>query len=89
MSSNNDGFLPAWDESWDVFDNDGFSEDGSVQNVSDGSIWTFPHLLQIELFDSGLIRSDGCALDAYLAFFDGLSSLNSDFVISGIPMLNT
>lgn len=89
VSADDDRFLPAWDESRDVFDDNGFSEDGSVEYVSDGSVGTLPHFLQVELLDSGLIRSDGCTLDANLAFFDGFSSLDGNFVISGIPMFHS
>ena len=89
MSANNDGLGPARNESWDVFNDDRFSEDSSVKNVSDGSIGTFPHLLEFKLFDSGLIRSNSCAFDANFALLDGFSSLDGDFIISGITMLNT
>ena len=89
MSSDNDGVLPSRDEPWDVLDDDRFSEDSSVENVSDGSIGTFPHLLEFKLLNSGFIRSDGSTLDAYFTFFDSLSSLNGDFIISGISVLHS
>lgn len=39
-------------------------EHGSIQDVPDGSVGALPHLLQLELLHTGLIRSDGCTLDA-------------------------
>jgi len=49
VSSNNDGLSPAWHKSWNVGDDNGLSEDGSVKNVSNRSIWRLPHLFEIEL----------------------------------------
>ena len=89
MSSDDDGLLPARNEPRDVLDDDGLSEDSSVQNVSDGAIGTLPHLFQFELFDSGLIRSDGGTLDAYFALFDGFSCFDGDFVISFISVFHS
>ena len=89
MSSNDNGFLPSWDQSGNVFDDDWFSEDSSVQNVSDCPIWTFPHFFQIELFHSSLIRCDSGAFDTDLALFDGISSINGNLVIGGISVLDS
>ena len=88
VSANNDWLFPARDESGDVADDNGFSEDGAIEDVSDGSIGTLPHFLELELLNSGLIRGDGGTLDPDLALLDGLSSLNGDFVISGISVLH-
>lgn len=38
VSTNNDGFLPAGDQSGNILDDNGFSEDSTVENVSDSSI---------------------------------------------------
>lgn len=59
VTSDDDGFFPAWDESWDVADEDWFSEDSSIELVSDGPIWGLPHLLEVVLLDSGFIWGDG------------------------------
>jgi hypothetical protein len=88
VSADDDRFLPAGDEPGDVIDDDWLSEDSTIQDVSDGSIGTLPHLLEFELLNSGLVRSNGGTFDADLAFFDGLSSLNGDFVISLISVLH-
>ena len=39
VSSNNDGFGPAWHESWDIRDDDWFSEHGTIEDISNSSIW--------------------------------------------------
>ncbi len=88
MSSDDDGFLPARDESRDVFDDDWLSEDSSVEDVPDCAIGTLPHLLEAELLDSCLIGSDGGAFDAYLAFLDGLGSFNGDFVLGEVSVFD-
>ena len=88
MSSNDDGFFPARDESGDVADDDGFSEDGAVENVPDGSIWAFPHFLQFELLNSGLIGSNGGTFDTDLTLFDGISGIDGDLVICGISIFH-
>ena len=88
MSSDDDRFFPSGDESGDVLDDDGFSEDGAIEDVSDGAVGAFPHLLQLELLDSGFIGGDGGALDAYLALLDCLSGLYCHFVVGGIAVLD-
>lgn len=89
VSSNNNGFFPSWDKSWDVFNDDWFSKNGSVQNISDGTIRTFPHVLKIKFLDSGFIGSDGCAFDTDFALFDGVGCINSDLIIGSISVLDT
>lgn len=49
MSANCYGLRPAKNKAWDVFTHDWLSENCSAQDVSDGSIGTFPHLLQVKL----------------------------------------
>ena len=39
VSSNNDWLGPPWHQSWNVRDNDWLSENSSIQDVSNGSIW--------------------------------------------------
>lgn len=38
MSTDDDGFLPAGDEAGDAGDDDGFSEDGSAEGISDCAV---------------------------------------------------
>lgn len=88
VSADDDGFFPSRNESRDVADDDGFSEDGPIEDVPDGAIGTLPHLLKVEFLDSSFVGSDGCTLDAYFAFFDGFGGLDGDFVVSGISILD-
>jgi hypothetical protein len=88
VSTDDDGLFPAGDQAWDVVYDDGFSEDCSVQDVSDCSIWTFPHLLQVEFLDSGFIGSDGGAFDTYFAFFDGISCVDCDLIVGSVSVFH-
>eukprot|EP00178_Gracilaria_changii_P026375 TRINITY_DN8115_c0_g1_i1.p1 TRINITY_DN8115_c0_g1~~TRINITY_DN8115_c0_g1_i1.p1 ORF type:complete len:102 (-),score=14.81 TRINITY_DN8115_c0_g1_i1:105-410(-) len=88
MSTDDDRFFPAWDESGYIVNDDGLSEDGSIEDVSDGSIGRFPHGFQVELFDSCLIGSDGGTFDANFTLFDGFGSFDGDFVIGFISVLH-
>ena len=38
VSADDDWLLPSGDQPWDVFDDDWFSKNGSVQNVSDCAV---------------------------------------------------
>jgi hypothetical protein len=89
VSSNYYRFFPARNESWNVANYDGLSKYGSIEDISDGSIWTFPHLFQLELFDSCLIWGDCSALDSNLALLDSFCSIQGDLIISLIPILNS
>jgi len=88
VSADNDRLGPVVDQSRDVLDDDWFSKDGSVKVISDGSIGALPHLLEVELLDSGLIGSDGGTLDADLALLDGSSGVHSDGVVSLVSVLH-
>ena len=89
VPANYNGFFPSRDQSGDVLDDDRLSENCSIQNVSDGSIWTFPHLLEFKLFDSGLIWGNSCALDTDFAFLNGFSSIDCDLIVCLITVFNT
>ena len=45
------------------------------------AIGALPHLLELELLDTRLVRGDGRALDADLVLNDSVGSINSDFVV--------
>ena len=88
MSTNDDWFCPSRNQSGNIFNNNRLSEYCSIKNVSNGSIWTFPHFFQVKLFNSSLIRSDSGTFDSDFAFFNGFSCLYSNFIICSISMLN-
>jgi hypothetical protein len=89
MSSNNNWFFPSWNKPWNIFDDDWFSEYCTVKNVSDSSIWAFPHLFKFEFFNSCLIRSDGGTFDSYFTLLDGIGSIDGNLIVSGISMFHT
>ena len=89
VSSNDNWRSPAWNESRDIRDDDRLSEDGAVEDVSDSSIWRFPHLLKAELFDTTSIRSDGGTLNGNFVFFSSIGRINRDLIICCIARLYT
>jgi len=72
VTSNNDGLGPAGDKARHVGADNGLTEDSTVQDVTDGSIGRFPHLLKLELLDTLLVGGDGSALDSDLVLLDGV-----------------
>jgi len=84
VSTNNDWLGPAWHAPWNIFDDDRLSENSAVEDVSDGSIGTPPHLLEAELFDTALVRGDGGALDGNFVLLGCLSAINGDLIIGGV-----
>lgn len=89
VSSNNDWLSPAWHQSWDVLADDGFSEDSTVENISDCTVRGFPHLLQLEFFDSLLIRGDGGALDTNFVFLDCVGGIDGDLIVSLVSVFDS
>ena len=59
------------------------------QVVPDGAVGRQPHLLELELLDSGLIGSDGCALDTHRVLLDGLCSIDGDLVVGLVSVRET
>jgi hypothetical protein len=39
MTANDNGLFPSWDKTRDSGDDNWFTEDGSVKDVTDGSVW--------------------------------------------------
>lgn len=89
VSTNDDWVGPAWNKSWDVFNDDGFSENSSIKDISDCSVGRFPHLLKLELFNSFLIRCNCSTFDTYFVLFDSLCWINGNLVVSLISVLHS
>lgn len=53
VSTDNDGLRPSRDGLGDSLEHDGLTEDGTAKDVSNGSVWGSPHLLELEFLDSG------------------------------------
>lgn len=88
VSAYNDGLLPTRNQSRHILDDYGLSEDSAIEDIADGSIRALPHLLQLELLYTCLIRSNCGTLDAHFMFLDCQGCINSYLVLSGITILN-
>ena len=81
------GFYPPAHKPGYIFPDNSFPEDRATQDISDGAIWRFPHLFQLELLHSLLIGGDGGTLDANVVLLYGFRSVLGDLVIGGIAIL--
>ena len=88
VSSNHNWSSPSWNTSWDVFDDDWFTEDSSSHNVSDCTVGGFPHLFQVELFDTSFIWGNGGTFYSNFACFDSIRAINSYLIISSVTIFN-
>src|SRR5271170_3282310 len=50
VTTDDDGLFPSGDETGDTRDDNGFTEDCSVENVSDSPVGRSPHLFQVEFY---------------------------------------
>ena len=89
MTTNDDGVLPAWDRAGDTLQDDGLAEDSTAEDVSDGTIGTLPHLLQLKLLHASLIWRNGRALDADVVLEDGLCGLDRNLVVCLCELVST
>ncbi len=69
VTADDDRVGPARDQARDVGDHDRLAEDDAAQDVADRAVGRFPHLLEAEFLDAGLVGGDRGALhaDAVLA----------------------
>jgi len=88
VSSNDNWLGPVFDKTRHIADEDWLSEHCSIEIVSYSSIGTLPHLFKFEFLDSCFVRSNGSALDADLAFFNGIGRFDGNLVISFISVLD-
>ena len=88
VTADDDGLGPAGHEAGHVGADDGLTEDGTIEDVSDGAVGALPHLLELELLNAVLVGGDGGALNADLVLLDGVGRLHSDLVVCGVSVLN-
>ena len=88
VTANNNRLVPTRNQPRDVGNDDGLAENHSAQDVANGSIGAAPHLLEAKLFDSRLVRSNGCALDANPVLLDGVSGIDGDLVIGLVALFD-
>jgi hypothetical protein len=89
VSADDNRASPARNQSGDVLADNGLSEDSTTQNITDSTVRAQPHLLQVEFFDTSLIRSDGGALNADVVLLDGFGSFNGNVVVGLITIFHT
>jgi len=89
MSSNNDWLGPSWYQFRNVINENWLSKHSSIQLVSNGAIWTLPHLFELELLDSCLIWCDCGALNTNFVFFNGVGTIEGNLIICLISLLDT
>lgn len=66
MTADNDWLFPLGNQERNVFAQDWFTENSSIQVITDGSVRRFPHLFQVEFFHTGFIRCNCGAFDTNL-----------------------
>jgi len=86
MTADGDGLSPLGNKTRNILHDDGLTEDSSTKNVADSAVGALVHTLEVVLLDTGLVRSDGGTLDTNIALLDGISSINSHLVVSGITV---
>lgn len=88
VTTDDDGFSPAGDETRDDGDDNGLTEDGTAEDITDSAVGGEPHLLELELFDAGLVGGDGGAFHTDGVFQDGLGGVSSHFVVSLVTVFD-
>jgi len=88
MSSDNDWFSPSSNIFLNILAENWLSENSSSKIVSDCTVWRFPHLFKIKLFNSCLVWGNGCAFNTNFASFNSGSSFESYLIVSLISVLH-
>lgn len=86
MTANDDRVGPARHQTWDILAQDRLTENGSAENVTNGSIRRKPHLLQLEFFNSLFIGRDSGTLDSDVVLQNGVSSIDGYLIVSLIAI---
>ena len=80
MTTNNDGLSPSRNKTGYVLTDDGFTEYGTIENSSDGSIGGRPHLFKFEFDNTGLIGCDCCTLNTNLVLLDSIGRVECNLI---------
>src|SRR5688500_14203867 len=81
MAADHERVGPAGDDPRHILDDDRLTEYDAAEDVADGAVRRLPHLLEDELLDPLLVRSDGRAFDADATLHDRLARLHGDEVL--------
>ena len=86
VTGNGDGFAPPGDEWGDTPHQDGGAEYRAVQKGTDGGVGGFPQFVEMVLFHTGGVGSDGGAFYSHPIFFGGQGGVHGDLVICLVPV---
>ncbi len=88
VTCHDDRLGPSRDQARHIAHDDRLAEDGAAENVADGTIGGFPHLLEAELLDARLVRGDGGAFDADMFALDGLRRVDGHLIVGGVAVFD-
>jgi hypothetical protein len=88
VAADDDRLGPARHQARHVLADDRLAEDHAAQDVADRAVRRLPHLLEIELGDALLIRSDGRALHGHAVLLGRLGRVDRDLVVGGVAVLD-
>lgn len=63
---------PPRNKTRDILAKNRFAEDSSAEDVSNGSVWRAPHLLQLKFLDTSFVWGDSSTLYCNVVFLCGL-----------------
>jgi hypothetical protein len=89
VPSNDDGLFPARNQEWHILAENWLTKHSTSKDISNGAIRRLPHLLELELFNSGLIRRDSGALNPNIVLPNGIRSIHSNLVIGFVTVLHS
>jgi len=80
VAADDDGLFPAWDETRDAWDDDGFAEDRAAEMIPDGAVGAQPHFLEVELLHPLLIGRYRCAFHTDAVLLDSFCGVEGHLV---------
>jgi hypothetical protein len=66
INTYNNWFVPTFNLNWNIFANDRFSKNSSIQIISNSSVGRSPHFFQFKFLYSSFIRGYSCACNSNL-----------------------
>jgi hypothetical protein len=89
MTTHDDRAIPCCDEPGYVFYYNWLTENSSIKNISDSSIRTLPHLLQIKFLHSRFVGRNSGTFYSHAVLFNGICCIDRHLVVCFIAILNT
>ena len=84
-----DRLCPTRHQARNILHDDRLAEHRSADDVTERAVRAAPHLFEVELLHTLLIRRDGRALNAHAVLLDGLRRVNCDLVVGLVALLDT